>query len=312
MNNGDHDTRAPYGGDLPGAGSEHAHASSMKFGIGDLRRAKLAGEKLVMVTAYDHPGARLVEQAGADLILVGDSAAMVMLGHDTTNSVTMDEMLVFTRAVTRATRRALVVGDMPFMSFQPSDEVALLNAGRFVAEGRADAVKVEGGGATVDRVRAITQAGIPVFGHLGLTPQSAALLGGYRAQARSHEQALALVDDALALEQAGAVCIVLEAIPAPIADEVTHLVDVPTIGIGAGAGTDGQVLVYHDLLGITPGRLPRFVKRYGDIATATVDAVAAYAREVRDRSFPAHEHTYSIDDAELAAFRDGVASRHHA
>lgn len=284
----------------------------MKFTIADLRRAKLAHEPLVMVTAYDFPGARLVEQAGVDLVLVGDSAAMVMLGHESTNTVTMNEMLVFTRAVTRATQRAMVVGDMPFMSFQPSNELALVNAGRFVAEARADAVKLEGGGAMVERVRAITQAGIPAFGHLGLTPQSAALLGGYRAQARTHEQALALVDDALALEQAGAVCIVLEAIPAPVAEQVTHLVSVPTIGIGAGSGTDGQVLVYHDLLGITPGRLPRFVKRYGDVASATVDAVGAYVADVRERRFPGAEHTYSIADDELEAFTRGLASREHA
>lgn len=305
-------TQTPYGSDLPGAGSEHAKATGVKVTIGDLHRAKRAGEPLVMVTAYDHPSARLAEQAGVDLILVGDSAAMVVLGHDTTNAVTMDEMVVFTRAVTRTVRRPFVVADMPFMSFQPSNDVALANAGRFVREGRADAVKVEGGGTTVDRVHALSDAGIAVFAHLGLTPQSATLLGGYRAQARSHEQALALLDDALALEQAGAVCIVLEAIPAQIAGAVTRAVHVPTIGIGAGARTDGQVLVFHDLLGITPGRLPRFVRRYAEIGTEIEGAIAAYAGEVRARTFPAPEHTYSIPSEELAAFEAASRARVHA
>lgn len=301
------DPRAPYGtGSLPGAGSEHATRMARRFTLGDLRRAKAAGERLVMSTAYDFPSGRLVDEAGVDLVLVGDSAAMVVLGHESTNSITMEEMLLFTRATRRACTRALVIGDMPFMSFQPSDELAVTNAGRFVAEAGADAVKVEGGGVMIDRVRAITRAGVAVFGHLGLTPQSATLLGGYRAQARTHEQALALLRDAVALEQAGAVAIVLEAIPAEVAAVVAEAVSVPTIGIGAGAATDGQVLVYHDMLGLTPGRLPRFVKRYADLASDVVTAIGTYASEVRSGAFPGDEHTYAMPPDEVAAFRAGV------
>jgi len=211
--------------------------------------------------------------------------------------VTMEEMLLFTRAVSRGAGGALVMADMPFMSFQPSDEVAIVNAGRFIAEGGAACVKLEGGGRMVQRVRAVVEAGIAVVGHLGLTPQSAAALGGFRAQGRTAEAAGRILDDAVALEAAGAVAVVLEAVPAEVAQMVTQQLSIPTIGIGAGSGTCGQVLVWHDLLGITD-RVPRFVRRYGDIATPTVEALQAYARDVRSGSFPTQEHTYSMAPGE--------------
>ena len=261
---------------------------------------------LTMVTAYDHPSAALAQEAGVDLLLVGDSAAMVVLGRESTNDVTMEEMLLFTRAVSRAATSAIVVGDMPFMSYQPSDELAITNAGRLIAEGGADCVKLEGGGRMVDRVRAIAESGIAVIGHLGLTPQSAPALGGFRAQARTAEAAQRLLEDALALEAAGAVAIVLEAIPPQVAEVVTERLAIPTIGIGAGPGTSGQVLVWHDLLGYTE-RTARFVRRYGDLVTPTRDALGAYVRDVRARAFPEPEHTYAMPEAELARFEAMVA-----
>ena len=279
------------------------------FGIADMQRSYQDGQPLVMVTAYDAPSARHAEAGDADLVLVGDSAAMVVLGYDTTNSIGMDEMVLFTRAVTRSCSRPLVIGDMPFMSYQPSDELAIRNAGRLIGEGRADAVKLEGGGRMIDRVRAISDSGIAVFGHLGLTPQSAASLGGFRAQARTHERALALVHDARLLEEAGAVGIVLEAIPAPVARAVTQQLSIPTIGIGAGSDTSGQVLVYHDLIGLTQTQLPRFVRQYGTASDQAVASVQQYASEVRGGSFPAPEHTYGMADSELERFTAGLSAR---
>jgi 3-methyl-2-oxobutanoate hydroxymethyltransferase len=273
--------------------------------IAQLAHAAADGRRLVMVTAYDHPSARLAAQAGIDLLLVGDSAAMVVLGRESTNDVTMEEMLLLTRAVARGAGTSIVVGDMPFMSYQPSDELAIANAGRFIAEGGAQAVKLEGGGRMVDRVRAIAESGIAVIGHLGLTPQSAPALGGFRAQARTAEAARRLLEDALALQDAGAVAIVLEAIPAEVASLVTRRLRIPTIGIGAGAGTSGQVLVWHDLLGYGD-RVPRFVRRFGDVPAATLDALDAYAREVRDGAFPAAEHTYAMADDEVRALLDAI------
>jgi 3-methyl-2-oxobutanoate hydroxymethyltransferase len=262
-----------------------------------------AGNRLVMVSAYDHPSARLAAQAGIDLLLVGDSAAMVVLGRDGTNDITMDEIVLFTRAVTRgADGDALVVGDLPFMSYQPSDETAIRNAGRLVAEGGADLVKLEGGGRMVDRARAIVESGIAVVGHLGLTPQSAPALGGFRAQARTADAASRLLEDALALQGAGVVAIVLEAIPPDVARVVTDRLQVPTIGIGAGNVTDGQVLVWHDLLGISE-HVPRFVERFGDLVTPTRAALDAYATAVRDGSFPRDEHTYAMASEELEELR---------
>jgi len=279
-----------------------------KLAITELGDMKERRQPIVMVTAYDAPSGRLADEAGADLVLVGDSAAMTVLGHDSTVPATMDEMIVLTRAVTRGARRPLVIADMPFGSFQVSDAEALENAIRFVKESRADAVKLEGAGPTLTRVAAIVGAGIPVMGHVGLTPQSATMLGGFKAQGRTAEKAARMLSDARALEAAGCFSIVLEAVPAPVAEEITRRLTVPTIGIGAGAGTDGQVLVWHDLLGLYDGTSPRFVKRYADLATAIRDAVSAYASDVRERRFPEDVHTYAIADEELEAFRAAVGA----
>jgi len=268
---------------------------------------KRRGEKIVMVTAYDAPGGRLADAAGADLVLVGDSAAMVVLGHDSTVPATVDEMLVLTRAVTRGARRPIVIADMPFGSFQVSDELALENAIRFLKEGGAEAVKLEGAGPSLSRVQALVGAGIPVMGHIGLTPQSATMLGGFKAQGRTATRALRLFDDALALEAAGCFSIVLEAVPAPVAERITQALEIPTIGIGAGAACDGQVLVWHDLLGLYEGRAPRFVKRYANLADEITRALGRYVKEVREGEFPEPQHTYAIPEDELAEFEEALA-----
>ncbi|MBJ7249187.1 MAG: 3-methyl-2-oxobutanoate hydroxymethyltransferase [Thermoleophilia bacterium] len=276
----------------------------------DLVAQKETGIPIVMITAYDAPSGQAAAEAGVDVILVGDSAAMTMLGHDSTMPITVDEMIVLTAATTRGSSKAdrapLVVADLPFMSFQPSDRDAILAAGRFVKEAGADAVKVEGAGPTLSRIRAITGAGIPVMGHLGLTPQSATALGGFRAQGRTAEAALQLVDEAIAVEAAGAFALVLECVPAEIAAAITERVRIPTIGIGAGNATDGQVLVWHDLLGIGSGTSPRFVERYANLHQASLDAIEHYVSDVRSRAFPAQRHTYAISDEELAAFQSGL------
>jgi 3-methyl-2-oxobutanoate hydroxymethyltransferase len=279
-----------------------------KLALPELAEMKRRGDKIVMVTAYDAPGARFAEDAGIDIILVGDTAAMVVLGHAGTVPVTMDEMLFLTRTVSRAARRPIVIGDMPFGSFQVSDEKAVENAIRFVKEAGADAVKLEGAGPSLSRVSAIVGAGIPVMGHVGLTPQSATMLGGFKTQGKTAEKARQLVDDALALEQARAFAVVLEAIPSPVAEEITRRLTVPTIGIGAGRECDGQVLVYHDLLGLSEGHLPRFVKRYASLSREIRDALEQYAEEVRSGVFPEEQHTYSIPDEELAEFEDRVGN----
>lgn len=273
-----------------------------KLPLTELADIKRRGEKIVMVTAYDAPSGRLADAAGVDVVLVGDSAAMVMLGHDSTVPATMEEMVVLTAAVTRGARRPVVVADMPFGSFQVSDEQALENGVRFLKEAGADAVKLEGAGPTASRVRALVAAGIPVMGHVGLTPQSATMLGGFKAQGRSAEKARRLVEDALALEAAGCFSIVLEAVPPPVAARVTESLTVPTIGIGAGAACDGQVLVWHDMLGLYEGRAPRFVKRYADLASEIKRALETYASEVRSGSFPQEQHTYAMPEEELALF----------
>ena len=274
-----------------------------KLPLPELAEMKRRGDKIVMVTAYDAPGARFAEDAGVDIILVGDTAAMVMLGHEgTTVPVTMDEMLFLTRTVARAARRPIVVGDMPFGSYQVSDEEAVTNAIRFVKEARADVVKLEGAGASLSRVRAIVDAGIPVMGHIGLTPQSATMLGGFKTQGRTAEKARRLLEEARALEAAGCFSIVLEAVPSPVAARITETVAVPTIGIGAGPGCDGQVLVYHDLLGLSEGHLPRFVKRYANLSREIRDALEAYAADVRSGAFPSDEYSYAMEEDELAAF----------
>jgi 3-methyl-2-oxobutanoate hydroxymethyltransferase len=280
-----------------------------KLPITELAELKARRQPIVMVTAYDAPSGRLADEAGVDLILVGDSAAMTVLGHDSTVPASMDEMIVLTRAVTRGARRPLVIADMPFGSFQISDTEALANAIRFVKETGADAVKLEGAGTSLSRVAAIVGAGIPVMGHIGLTPQSATALGGFKAQGRTADKAAQLLDDALALEAAGCFAIVLEAVPAAVAEEVTRRLTVPTIGIGAGAATDGQVLVWHDMLGLYHGQSPRFVKRYADLATAIRDAVATFADEVREHRFPEEVHTYGMSEEELGGFLAAVGSR---
>jgi 3-methyl-2-oxobutanoate hydroxymethyltransferase len=268
---------------------------------------KRRGDKIVMITAYDAPAARLADEAGVELILVGDTAAMVMLGHESTVPVTLDEMIFLTRAVTRAARRPLVVGDLPFGTYEVSDEQAVASAIRMVKEGGADVVKLEGAGRMLSRVRAIADSNIGVIGHIGLTPQSATKLGGFKAQGRTADAALQLYRDALALQDAGAFMIVLEAVPAPVAERVSHALAVPTIGIGAGAGTDGQVLVWHDMLGMYAGRTPRFVKRYAEIAHEIGAAIGRYADEVRSGAFPEQQHTYGISDEELARFEMALA-----
>jgi 3-methyl-2-oxobutanoate hydroxymethyltransferase len=280
-----------------------------KLPLTELLEMKARHQPIVMVTAYDAPSGRLADAAGADLILVGDSAAMVVLGHDSTVPATMDELVVLTRAVTRGARRPLVIADMPFGSFQVSDEQAVENGVRFLKEAGAEAVKVEGAGPTLSRVQALVGAGVPVMAHIGLTPQSATMLGGFKAQGRTAEKARRLLDDALALEAAGAFALVLEAVPAPVAARITAALTIPTIGIGAGVDCDGQVLVWHDLLGLYEGRAPRFVKQYADLATEITRALEAYADDVRARRFPAEQHTYSMPEEELALFEEAVADR---
>jgi 3-methyl-2-oxobutanoate hydroxymethyltransferase len=278
-----------------------------KLPLPELADMKRRGERIVMITAYDAPSGASADAAGVDLVLVGDSAAMVVLGQDSTVPATMDEMLFLTRAVTRGARRPLVVADMPFGSFQVSDEEALQNAIRFVKEAGADAVKLEGGGTTLSRVQALTDAGIPVMGHIGLTPQSATMLGGFKAQGRTAAKAVRLYQDALALQAAGCFALVLEAMPAPVAAEITRALEIPTIGIGAGADCDGQVLVWHDLLGVYQGHAPRFVKQYAELAPIIRDAVERYGAEVRSGAFPEEIHTYGISDQELALFESALA-----
>lgn len=262
---------------------------------------KQAGTKIVMVTAYDHPSARLASDAGIDLILVGDSAGNNMLGYDSTVPVSMDEAVMLTAAVARAKPRSLIIGDMPFGSFQASDADAVDNAVRLVKAG-ADAVKLEGAGPMVSRATAIVDAGVPVMGHLGLTPQAATKLGGMKAQGRTALAARRLLHDARQLEAAGCFAIVLEAVPAQVAARVTRMLTIPTIGIGAGPDCDGQVLVWHDLLGVNEGVAPRFVKRYADVAGEIRRGLAAYAADVRSGEYPAAEHTYRIAADELRAF----------
>ena len=265
------------------------------------------GKRIAMVTAYDASSAALADEAGLDIILVGDSAAMTILGHETTLPVTMDEMLVLTRAVTRGVRRALVVADMPFGAYQIGEDDALRNAIRFVKDAGADAVKLEGAGRTLTRIGAILDAGIPVMGHVGLTPQSASLAGSYKARGRTAADAKRIFDEARALERAGCFAVVLEAVPAAVAARITETLKIPTIGIGAGASCDGQVLVWHDLLGLTRGHVPRFVKRYGDLGAAALDALRQYAAEVRDSTFPDESHTYGMPAEELSRFESQIA-----
>jgi 3-methyl-2-oxobutanoate hydroxymethyltransferase len=277
-------------------------SSEPRMTLPELASMKADGRKIVMVTAYDAPSARLASQAGVDLILVGDSAAMTVLGHESTVPATMDEMVMLARAARRATNRGLFLVDMPLGSFQVSDEEAVRNAVRLVKESGADGVKLEGGGSSVARARAIVAAGIPVMGHLGLTPQSTTMLGGYKAQGRTAAKARQLFADAQALQAAGCFAIVLEAVPARVAGRISQGLRIPTIGIGAGPSCDGQVLVWHDLLGINEGPMPRFVKQYGHVAEVIRRALETYASEVRSGVFPGEEHGYKIPAEELKLF----------
>ena len=292
--------------------SKYASWTHGKLPLTELAELKRRGQKLVMVTAYDFPSGRIADEAGVDLVLVGDSAGMVVLGNDSTVPVTMEELLMLTRAVTRGAKRPLVIADMPFGSFQVCDDAAVANAVRFVKEAGADAVKLEGAGPALSRVQAIVGAGIPVMGHVGLTPQSATMLGGFKAQGRTAAKAERLYEDALALEAAGCFAVVLEAVPAQVGARVTEALRVPTIGIGAGADCDGQVLVWHDLLGLYEGKAPRFVKRYADLAAEAKRALEAYAEDVRERRFPEEQHTYAIPDEELESFEAWLAAHQGA
>jgi 3-methyl-2-oxobutanoate hydroxymethyltransferase len=281
-----------------------ADASRLPMTLPRLLEMKRLGEPIVMVTAYDYPSARAAEAAGVDLVLVGDSGAMTVLGHPSTVPVELDELLMLAKATRRGLRTPFLVGDLPFGSYEVSDAQAIQTAMRFVKEAGCDAVKLEGGGETsVARARAIVNAGIPVMGHVGLTPQTSTALGGYRAQGRDAGAAERIARGAIALQEAGCFSMVFEAIPSAVAEELMTHLEIPVIGIGAGPATDGQVLVFHDLLGIREGLGARFVKRYADLQQEMDAGVAAFAADVRGRLYPGPEHGYSIDAAELAEFR---------
>lgn len=267
--------------------------------VDDIKGMKQRGEKVVMLTAYDYPSARLAEEAGVDMILVGDTLGMVILGYDSTLPVTMEDMVHHTRAAVRGSQRALVVGDMPFMSFQVSVEEAMRNAGRLMKETGCQAVKLEGGVHMAETVRRLVQIGIPVVGHIGLTPQSVNQLSGFKVQGRTPETAERLMDDAMALQQAGAFCIVLELIPTPLAKLISQRLRIPTIGIGAGAGCDGQVQVWHDLLSLYSAFVPKHAKQYAQIGDAIKAAVTQYAAEVRSGEFPTSKESFRMDEKVL-------------
>jgi 3-methyl-2-oxobutanoate hydroxymethyltransferase len=274
-----------------------------QFSIPSFKSAKEKNTCITMLTAYDYTTATLLDEAGVDCILVGDSLGMVMLGYEDTLKVTMDDMIHHTKAVARGTRNAFLVGDMPFLSYHLSIDEAVRNAGRFVQEGGAQAVKLEGGASIIDKIRPIVNAQIPVMGHLGLTPQSVNAMGGFKLQGKDMETAVQIVDDALLLQDAGVFSIVLECIPEGLASIITEKLDIPTIGIGAGAQCDGQVLVIQDLMGMFRQMRPKFVKTFTPGGDTTVSAVKQYIEEVRKRSFPAKEHCFSIDEAILDKLR---------
>ncbi len=268
--------------------------------LAEMKRAK---EPIVMVTAYDFPSAQAAEEAGVDVVLVGDTAAMVVLGYDATTPIRMDEMITMAAAVRRGLTTPLLIGDLPFGSYEASNELAVQSAQRYVKEAGCDAVKLERGGASVDRARAIVRAGIPVMGHVGLTPQSSSALGGFKAQGKTAAAAAKLAEEAAALQAVGCFAIVFEAVPAAVTEIVVEKLEVPTIGIGAGPATSGQVLVLHDLLGIYEGRAPKFVKRYAELRRSMVDGLSSYAAEVRSGAFPGPEHVYSVEPSELTQLR---------
>ena len=271
--------------------------------IPQLAEMKRDGKRIVMVTAYDFPSARAVEDAGVDVVLVGDTAAMVVLGYESTTPIGMDEMVTMASAVRRGLKTPLLIGDLPFGSYEASNEQAIESAQRFIKEAGCAGVKLERGGASVDRARAIVRAGIPVMGHVGLTPQSASALGGFKTQGKTAEAAAKLAEEAFALQAVGCFAIVFEAVPAAVTELLMRRLEIPVIGIGAGPMTDGQVLVFHDLLGIHEGHAPRFVKRYADLRAQMVEGLRNYADEVRGGKFPAAEHIYAIEPAELEELR---------
>ena len=267
-----------------------------KFTTTSFLESKTSGEKITVLTAYDYQMAKLLDQAGTDCILVGDSLGMVVLGYENTLEVTMEDMIHHTKAVDRATNRAFVVADMPFMSYQVSIEDAIKNAGRLVKEGKATGVKLEGGSEIIEKVKAITDAKIPVMGHIGLTPQSVNLFGGFKVQGKSEEKAKEIINDAMLLEEAGVFSIVLEGIPEKLAKLITEKLNIPTIGIGAGNDCDGQVLVVNDMLGLSEGFVPKFVKQYEKLHENISQGASEYIKEVKSGQFPKQEHTFSIDD----------------
>ncbi len=278
-----------------------------RIGLAELARMKQDGRRIVMVTAYDHPSARLADAVGVDIVFTGDSAANNVLGYADTTPISMDEMVMLARAARRGTHRAFFMADLPLGAFQVSDEDAVRNAVRLVKEAGAEAVKIEGAGPMLSRARAIVGAGIPLMGHIGLTPQTVTMLGGYKAQGRTAAKARQLFADALALQAAGCFAIVLEAVPDRVAARITEALRIPTIGIGAGVHCDGQVLVWHDLLGINQGFVPKFVKRFAAVAQETQRGLEAFASEVRAGTYPADEHTYHMTDAEYALFSSEIA-----
>lgn len=268
----------------------------MKNTVATARQQKKDGDKITMLTAYDYSTAKLMDEAGINMLLVGDSLGMVMLGYEDTLSVTMEDMIHHTAAVARGAKNALVVGDMPFMSYQASVYDAVVNAGRLMKEGRCNAVKLEGGAAVCPQIKAITEASIPVMAHIGLTPQSVNAFGGFKVQGKSEDAARRILEEAKAVEEAGAFAVVLECVPAKLAELITKTVNIPTIGIGAGAGCDGQVLVYQDMLALFSDFKPKFVKHFADVGSVMREGFKAYIEEVKAGTFPAEEHTFKIDD----------------
>jgi len=276
--------------------------------MGTLAEMKANREPIVMVTAYDHPSACVADAAGVEMILVGDSAAMVVLGHDSTVPITMDEMIMLASAVRRGAKNPLIVGDMPFGSYEASNELAVANAQRFIKEAGCDAIKLEGGGTSAERAAAIVSAGIPVVGHIGLTPQTATALGGYRAQGRTADAAKQVLADAMRLDAAGCFAVVVECVPAAVTELIAERIAAITIGIGAGPATDGQVLVYHDLLGMRDGRDAKFVRRYAELYEEAVNAVSSWGDDVKHGVYPGPEHMYAIEPGELAGLSQTLSS----
>jgi len=278
----------------------------MRISINDVKNMKRLDEKIPMITAYDYTSARIVDESGIPIILVGDSLGQVVLGYDSTIPVTMDEMIHHTRAVTKGTKNALVVGDMPFMSYQASTTETMHNAARFLQEGGAQTIKLEGGVSVAPTVERLVSAGIPVMGHIGLTPQSVHQLGGYKVQGKTLKAAVRLMEDARSLEESGAFAIVLECVPRSLALLITERVSIPTIGIGAGEGCDGQVQVFHDMLGLYTEFTPKHTKRFASLANTISVALAKYSQEVKEQTFPSQEHSYQLKQEVLAELQSQV------